>query len=233
MLLSLLLALACSAPSAPDPDARLRAGDLQGTAAAWEAVHGAPLDVVHPAAEALAARAPRDPSITAAVLVESLDALRLLEDAPVKRTEVLDLTFDRLADLGAALQALGEGPTMFAVGRSESPMDRDPYTTDAELPWKGGRLVGYAYTVPGGASGTFAALGAKVDANPPAKLVTIAARDATGSVFLNVQRQGDIWSVISASNAHVGARLLLAASAVHDYGESTLRERQGRGIVRR
>lgn len=247
LLTILLLTFACKAP--PDPDARLRAGDLDGAAAAWQALHSSPLDVGHPAAVSLAARAPRDPAITVAVLVDTLDAVRLLEQAPHKRTEALDLTFDRMADLGAALDALAEGPAILVVGRSENPADRDPYTTDAALPWKGGRLVGFARgasaprSAPRSAlpsalpsaprSGPLEALGATVDANPPAKLVTLGAADESGALYLHVERRDGIWQVISASEAHAGARLVLAADSVRDYGGATLRERQGGGFVRR
>ncbi|MDP2311094.1 MAG: hypothetical protein Q8P18_34055 [Pseudomonadota bacterium] len=231
MLAILLLVLACKSP--PDPDARLRAGDLEGAAVAWEALHGSPLDVAHPAAVSLAARAPRDPSITAALLVDTLEAVRLLEQAPVKRTEELDLTFDRFTDLGAALDALAEGPAMVAVGRSETFADRDPYTTDAPLPWKGGRLVGFALTPSIPPAGPFEALGAALDANPPAKLVTVGVSDVSGILYLNVERRDGTWWAISASNGRAGARLVLAAASVRDYGGATLRERQGGGFVRR
>ncbi len=235
MLSFLLLAFACSGP--PDPDARLRAGDLDGAAAAWQSVHGVPLDIAHPAAVSLAARAPRNPAVTTALLADTLDAVRFLEQAPVKLTQALDLTFDRLADLGAALDILGVGPTLLVVGRSETPVDPDPYTTNADLPWKGGRLVGFAFTEvtsgsPPAAPGPLQAFGARVDANPPANLVTLGLRDGTGEVYLNAERGQGTWVVISASNAGVGARLVLAAESVHDYGAATLRERQGRGVVR-
>jgi hypothetical protein len=233
MLTSLLLVFACSGP--PDPDARLRAGDLDGAAAAWQSVHGVPLDIAHPAAVALAARAPRNPAITTVVLAATVDAVRFLDKAPATRTEALDLTFDRLADLGAALDILGVGPTLLVVGRSRTPVDPDPYTTNADLPWRGGRLVGFASGAPSGpppaAPGPIEAFGATVDANPPAKLVTFGIRDGTGHVYMNAERQYGIWVVISASNARVAARLLLAADSVRDYGAATLRERRGRGVV--
>lgn len=233
MLPILLLAIACFDAPAPDPDALLRAGDLDGVAVAWEALHGTALDVRHPAAQALAIRAPRDPSITAATLVDTLLAIRFLENAPLTRTETLDFTFTSLADFGAALDVLADGPAMMAVGRSETRADKDPYTTNAPLPWKGGRLVGHARKPASGASGAFEAFGATVDANPPVKLVTIGLADSTGMVYISIERREGRWFVLGTSDAHVGARLVLASETVRESGAAVLREREGRGFVRR
>lgn len=230
MILPLLLTLACS--GTPDPDALLRTGDLDGAAAAWKVVHGTPLDTDHPVAHVLAMRAPRDPAITVATIADTVGAVRFLEQAPLKRTEALDLTIERLADLGAALDTLAEPPALVVVGRSENLADRDPYTTNAPLPWKGGRILGIVRS-PSTAADPFARLGAGLDADPPPKLVVIGVSDATGVVYLNLERQGGLWAVLAASDADAGARLVLAADAVRDYGAPTLRERQGRGFVRR
>ncbi|MDP2314713.1 MAG: hypothetical protein Q8P41_17550 [Pseudomonadota bacterium] len=237
MSLILLLLAACTGRGAPDPDAKLRGGDLDGAAAAWQAAHGEPLDLDHPAAQALALRAPRDPSITTASLADTVAVARFLEQAPIVRTQSLDLSFARMADLGAALDALAVPPALFAIGRSESLGDRDPYLPGAALPWKGGRIVGWA-RLPGepataGTPGPLEAFGATLDANAPAKLVTIGVSDASGDVYLNVERREDAWWVVAASNADAGARLVLAAESVRDYGGATLRTREGEGFVRR
>lgn len=154
---TLLLLAACGAP---DPDALLRKGDLDGAAAAYAERAGAPLDVAHPVAEVLAGRARSDATVTTTTIADAMDAVRFLEQAPIIRVQHLDLDFDRFEDLGAALDALAEGDALFVVGRSEGLGDKDPYLMGGALPWKGGRVVGWARR-------DMAALGKSVDANPP------------------------------------------------------------------
>jgi hypothetical protein len=229
---TLLFSLACSAP--PDPDARLRAGDLPGAAAAWEAKNGAPLDVAHPVAVVLSLRAPRDPSITTATIAETVAVTRFLESMPAVRSKPLDLVFDHMADLGAALDALAMPPALVVVGRSENASDTDPFTSPrALLPWKGGRIVTWASVAAGAAPGAFEALGALIDANPPVNLVTIAMRDATGHLHLTMELRAGAWFAAGASDAYVGARVVLAADSVRDFGGAALRVKQGAGFVRR
>jgi hypothetical protein len=211
---------------APDPDGKLRAGDLAGAAVAWEAVRHTPLDIDHPAAEALAARAPRDATITAERIADTMDAIRFLEQAPRKGTKAVDLTFPSFTDWFTALDSLAEPPALVVVGRSESIGDHDPYTQGGALPWKGGRVVGWAHT-------DLAALGRTIDADPPARLIVVGMRDATGVVYVNVERKDGEWAALAADDAFAAARLVLAAQSVRDYGGATLRERQGRGFLRR
>lgn len=220
---TLLLLAACGAP---DPDALLRKGDVDGAAAAYAERAGAPLDVKHPVAEVLAGRARSDATVTTATIADAMDAVRFLEQAPIIRVQHLDLDFDRFADLGAALDALAEGDALFVVGRSEGLGDKDPYLMGGALPWKGGRVVGWARR-------DMAALGKSVDENPPAKLVVVGIRDATGEVYLNVERRDGAWVALSASDAKAAARLVLAANAARDYTGPALRAREGGGFVRR
>ena len=211
------LALAACRPA--DPDALLHAGDLPGAGAA------ARVDVAHPVGDLLAFRARTDPSVTIEGIADAVDAVRLLEGAPVVRTQPLDLSFARMEDLGAALEALAEGPSILAVGRADGRGDGDPYT-GGPIPWRGGRVVGWARH-------DLAALGKQVDADPPPRLVTVAARDATGSVFLGVERREGAWWILSVADPEAAARVVLAAESVRDYGGPALRARRGGGFVRR
>jgi hypothetical protein len=217
--LSLFVLVACQ-PA--DPDALLHAGRLEEAAAAATP----PVDVSSRAAQVLGMRARQDRSVTIAVLREAVAAVRLLDESPATRTQKLDVPLDRAADLGAVADALGVGATIMAVGRSETPADPDPWTKAGDLPWARGRVFGYA-------EHDLAALGARLDANPPVKLVTVGIADQTGAVWFTMQREGDAWETVSASDAEAAARLLLAAGSLRDYGAAGLRERVGEGIRHR
>jgi hypothetical protein len=220
------LAFLLAACGPADPDARLRAGDLPGAAEAHAAKHGVPLDIEHPIAEILATRARADTTITTAAIADAVEAARLLEQAPMIRLKSLDLSFARFEDLGAALDALAEGPALLAVGRAENLGDKDPYLTGGDLPWKGGRISAYGRA-------SLATVGRGLDAHPPPKVVVVGMRDATGEVYVNVEwRDGAWWSVASAT-PEAAARLLLAAEAVGDYGGPALRAREGGGFIRK
>ena len=65
------------------------------------------------------------------------------------------------------------------------------------------------------------------------KLVTVGIADQTGAVWFTMQREGDAWETVSASDAEAAARLLLAAGSLRDYGAAGLRERVGEGIRHR
>ncbi len=228
-LLSLLLVLPGNTGCAPpDPDARLRAGDLVGAAGAWRELHGALLDTDHPVAEILAIRATGDQPVTTIALEDAMAAVRLLEQAPSAGTRELDLSFTSFTDWFRALEALAVPPMLVVVGRSEGRGDRDPYTAGGALPWKGGRIVGWARS-------DVARLGSEIEGNPPARLVVVAMRDATGSVFVNLERRDGAWWTVAASRPEIAARLVLAADAIRDYGGpapgAALRAREGAGFV--
>lgn len=210
----ILWALACADP---DPDALLRQGRLEEAGAA------AGFDPAAPVAQILAGRARRDPSITVATVREAIAAVTLLDGAPQTRTQTLDVPIERLADLGAAADVLAEGARRMAIGRSETLADQDPWTHAVPLPWKGGRLVGSATT-------NLESLGARLDADPPVKLVTVGLEDTTGRVYITLQHRDGEWDPVSASDAEAGARLALAAGAVRDYGGAALRARMGGGL---
>ncbi|MFN7143169.1 MAG: hypothetical protein ACK4YP_05290 [Myxococcota bacterium] len=220
---TLLLLAACGAP---DPDALLHKGDLDGATVAYAERAGAPLDVEHPVAEILAGRARSDATVTTGAIADAMDAVRFLEQAPIIRTQGLDLTFDRFEDLGAALDVLAEGDALLVVGRSEGLGDKDPYLMGGALPWKGGRVVGWARR-------DMKAFGKSIDANPPPKVLVVGVRDATGAVYVNVERRDGVWAALSSSDAKAAARLVLAADAVRDYTGPALRTREGGGFVRR
>ncbi|MFZ5475525.1 MAG: hypothetical protein ACOZNI_02015 [Myxococcota bacterium] len=201
----LLLLLACTRP---DPDARLRAHDLDGAAAAWEKRHGTRLDVDHPVADVLATRAARDPSITAATVADTMEAVRALEASPRLGARDADVPFERWEDLLVAAGKLGEPPLIVAVGRSEGVHDKDPWTAGGDLPFRDGRVVGWARRAAGEGTEALAALGRRLDANPPAKLVTVALRDARGAVAFYARKEADGWWVRWTTDPEAAGALL-------------------------
>jgi hypothetical protein len=206
---SLALVFACSTP---DPDALLRAHDLDGASAAWAKAHGSPLDTDHVVADVLSRRSARDPSITARSLAETMEAIRALEGAPRARARQVDHPFERWEDVMAGAAALGQPPMLVAVGRSETPADQDPFTGGA-LPFSEGRLVGFARRGAGEGPEALIALGRELDADPPTKLVTVVVRTARGEVALFVVREGTGWNAKYSTDPEVAVALMRAAEA--------------------
>jgi hypothetical protein len=227
----MFLLLACTA----DPDGLLRKGELAGAAHAWEVAGNPVIDTTLAGVDALGRRARLDPTVTLPLLAEVTPALRLLERFPQAKTRQLDVPIEKLADLGAALDALATPPAVWVVARSSNLADKDPWTEGGALPWKAGRLVGFA---PAASTSSFTApsmeaLGAMVDADPPSKLVSLAMADATGEVFVTIEREGGAWFSISTTDQPSAARLMLAAGDIRDYGATALRAREGGGFVRK
>jgi hypothetical protein len=182
------LLLACAPP---DPDALLRRGDLAGAAAAWRARSGHDADVDHPVADILARRAATDPEITMASVLAEVAAARLLELAPRLGNRALDV--GEIASLAALLGGCRpSGAWLVSVGRSEVPADRDPLAGGA-LPFAQGRIVGHAADVTAAR-----ALGARLDADPPARRTLVASQDRRGQAILSLEhRDGAWWGVSS------------------------------------
>lgn len=192
---------ACGGPGA---DELLRRHDLDGAAAAWEKQTGAPLDVDHRVADVLSTRAAKDPTITVALLAGTMEAVRLLERAPDRGSKVVDRPFDSFSTLGGAIEKVARGSFVVAVGRSELPSDRDPYFANGDLPWSGGRLVGWERD-------KLDTLARTLEDRPPVRLVTIALRDSSCEQFLFVERAHDAWWVRSATDPNAAAALLIVA----------------------
>lgn len=218
-MLACLLGAGCRAP---DPDALLRRHDLDGAATAWEQVHGERVSLDHTVADILAQRAATDPGITMPVVLDTLDAVRTLDATAHPGTEALDTGFDRLADLLGAAEILAAPPFLVVVGRSETRLDKDPYLGGA-LPWARGRVVGWARR-------DAAAFGARIDADPPLRLVTVLARDATGAVSIGLEHREGAWWTLNAADAHTAARLVAAAANL-SLGADALARRYGKGLV--
>lgn len=203
----LVAALGCRAAD-PDPDALLRRHDLDGAAAAWEARTGTPLDADHPVADILATRAGRDPSVDTADVADALDAVHLLEGLALGLKSV-DLPVPSMEALFGAMEAASPPPRLVVVGRAETRLDRDPWLHGGALPWRGGRVVGWARE-------DLAALGARIDRDPPPRTTSIAFRAGsgagpTGTLWLVVRRDPGAWWALSASDPEAAGRLIEAA----------------------
>lgn len=203
-----LFACASGPPPQPDVDALLRAHDLVAAAQAFEAEYGKPLDLSHPAADALVRRMATEPGITAEQIAETMRAVRLVESAPDTRTQELDIPFDHLLDYASCTASLLSASAaknsdrsdtwLVAVGRSELPVDADPFI-GGPTPFHGGRVVGWAGDLP-----TLAALFAAIDKDPPPRKVTLSMHGASDLHVFLTHRNGAWWSV-SASDAAAGA----------------------------
>jgi hypothetical protein len=220
-----LLACLCSCTK-PDPDALLHAQDLPGASKAWEKLHGSPLDIDHPAAQALAVRAGSDASITAGKVAEAMSAVRLLERSRGFHAVNVDEPFDTAKDLFAGVEALAAQPVFVAVGRATNPGDPDPTVANAPLPWAGGRLVASSRK-------GLADLGARLDKDPPAGVVTMALHDTTGELFLFAEHADSGWVVHTASDTRAAVRVMRAAEILRDQGLDTMHAREGEGILER
>lgn len=192
--------LACAA----DPDALLRAGELEAAGAAWEKKTGQVLDLRHPAADALARRARRDPGLTMAMLADQLAGVQLLDRSPDLGRAMVDLPVDALAPLAACTPDQLKHPWRVAVGRSDTPADADPLE-GGPLPWKHGVLVGTASTDEG-----LAALYRGLDADPPPRLTTLALDGAGSALYLYFGRRDGGWLLVSATDAEAAARYVRA-----------------------
>jgi len=219
----LVLLLACAPPPA-DPDALLRAHQLDAWAAAVEARDGARPDVSLQAAEVVARRAATDPGWDSARALGALHAVTLLNQAPMVGKRSLDLSFE-LAPLFAAAEVLAGGAVFAAVGRSETALDRDVYQGGA-LAWRDGRVVAWG-------SPPLAPVAAAVAAEPIPRLLTIAFEDDSGRLVVTAARQATGWWTTAANDAERGAELVLAAALHAEQGAAAVATKYGTdGLMR-
>ncbi len=218
----LVLLLAC-APV--DPDARLRAHDLDGAAAAWTARTGTPLDTDHVVADILSRRSVTDPGVTSATVAETMRAVRLIESGKATTLAALDLPVDRLGAWLGVVEQLALGPVLVVAGRSDGALDKDPYQGGA-LPWKRGRIIGFA-------SVDLASLGGLIDDAAAPRLVTLRLQDQTGDLALTLAPLDGIWWTTGASDAVAGARLVLAGNLGVEKGVPAAVAQYGTGLVGR
>ncbi len=217
--------LACAAP---DPDALLRAGDVAGAAAAWNATHDVPVDLDHEVASILARR---EPDASVARVAEAVEAVRLVEAGPVRSRLELNTPVGSFTTVVAGARAVARLPLVVAVGRSDARGDVDVLQRGSAIPWFGsseagmaaarGRLVGWTRYVTADGVGTTTDgwtsrrgtldLAAWLDANPPARLVTLALEDATGSVWIWAERGAEGWTLLATSSLGAADRILRGA----------------------
>ncbi len=201
-MLSALIACAALAPDVSDPDERLREHDLAGAAAAWAALHGEPLDLSHPAADALVRQSASNPSITAALIAETMRAVRLVESAPDTRTQEVDIPLESLTAYASCTVAILANSSrsatpnwLVAVGRSEVPVDVDPFV-GGPTPFHGGRIVGWASD-----AAALTTLFARIDKDPPPRKVTLSLHGSGTDLHLFLTYRNGAWWALSASDA--------------------------------
>jgi hypothetical protein len=212
----LLWALACSRP---DADALFRAHDYVAAEAAWEAEHGEAIHLSETISDVILLRDPRTTVAEAAPLVR---AWRLLEDAPVRSRMELEEPFETFRGLIDGARRAAAPPLELVVGRSEARSDGDPYLSGTPLPFAGGRIHGMQtwHTAPVPSAGAPASgddLPARIDANPPARLLTIALRDTSGTLYLWAEHTPDGWMLKAASSFPAADRVLRAMKRLDGY----------------
>jgi hypothetical protein len=212
----LLSALACSRP---DADALFRAHDYAAAEAAWEAEHGEAIHLSETISDVILLRDPRATVTEAAPLVR---AWRLLEDAPVRSRMELEEPFETFGGLIDGARRAAAHPLELVVGRSEARSDGDPYLAGSPLPFAGGRIHGLQtwHTAPVPGNDTNARrddLPARIDANPPARLLTVALRDASGALYLWAEHTPDGWMLKAASSFAAADRVLRAMKRLDGY----------------
>jgi hypothetical protein len=201
--------LACTgALGTVDPDDLLRAGEGERAVAAWVASGGAEIDLANPLAQVMLTRAPTEPTITLESIAEAIEAAELLDARPRLGLRSLDRPITSMRALLAGAERVLRGPVYVAVGRSLSRGDRDAHLSGAALPWQGGRIVGWARST---GQGSLAALGARIDANPPARLITVGLRGAQRDFWIFVERTPDGWLAKTTSDPDAAGPVLLAS----------------------
>jgi hypothetical protein len=202
--------LACSGLSGPDPDPGelLRQGRADEAVAAYQAAGGTPFAVGHPLAQVLFQRARTDPSVTLGAIADGVEAASLLDARPRLGLRDLDRPFVSMRALLAGAQTALGTSSYVAVGRSLSRGDKDAHLNGAALPWQGGRIVGWAR---GEVEGSFGELGARIDADPPARLITVGLRTATHDFWIFVEKNPDGWIAKTSSDPQAAGPVLLAS----------------------
>lgn len=206
----------------PDCDAHLRAGDLAAASAVYASQKGQPLSFAHPAADAMARRAPVDPATTCERIADTLTGVLLLDRTPLRGRFSVDMSFGSLATVLS--QAFEMGATVVAVGRSENPGEREAVSGGA-LPWVDGRFIGSALN-----AADARALGATVDASPPPRLVTIGMSDGVTDVHIALQFKDGGWLAMSSLTPGLASRWLTFADSAERQGPEVARQRYGPGL---
>ncbi len=219
-----LLALAgCFGPEPSDAQRRQRANADQ--IATWNQETGDRLDPDDPMVDAWLRR---HPDAALDPLAHLVAARGVLDGVPDLGLQSLDLAFDSLSPLLAGASVLLIPPAVVGVGRSSVATDADPLVGGPFRTRRGVLIGGERWK--GGTATSLEALGAELDRDPPSLVLTLAAQDATGGVWIQLKRKEGAWWTLSTSNAEIGARLLLASTAVSDEGASVASSRYGRGI---
>ena len=208
-----LALLGCGSPS---PDALFQAHDYAGAEAAWARASGEPVHLDETVSDLLLLR---NPKLTVAEAAPAVAAWRLLEDAPVRSRMAVEQPFARVDALIAAAQEVASRPLDLVVGRSEGRGDGDIYVDGTPLPFSGGRMHGWQTWLSRPAlgakgAGTGADLSARLEANPPSRLLTLALRDPTGSLWLWAEHTPDGWMLKAASSFPATDRVLRVLNGV-------------------
>lgn len=207
----------------PDPDALLQAGRVAEAAAAYQAQTGHVVDFGHPAADGLARRAALQHAGSVADIERQMRPVLLLDQTPLRGRLALDLSFPSLGPVLAA--AFDLGGTQVAVGRSQNPAERE-VENGGDLPWSNGRLVGGAED-----AASASALGRKVDADPPPRLVTVGMTDGTVSVFFTVQHKPEGWITVASLTPDAAATWINFADFAAHQGVAAAQARYGRRLA--
>ena len=205
---------------AQSPDELLRAGKLDEAASAWVAAGGERIDTQQPASQALAGLARHDPAVTFSLLAEMAAASSALDKAPMIKLESLDVSFPSWEPLLTCAATALTPPWRIVVARSEVPADGDAgvlKTIDSDPPYAKGRIVGTVANPPLSAPPSqpdstaivrAAALGSKLDANPPVRRVSLLAQGGTAILAIHTEHRDGVWWAISANEAQSGAALI-------------------------
>lgn len=212
--------LACVETQSETPDELLRAGTLDQAAAAWVRQGGQPVDTSQPAAQALAMLARREPKVLFSMIAEYSAAGALLDLAPLIGLQTLDVSFERWEPLLQCISGALTTPWRVVVARSATPADGDPTTllaVEDDPPYRNGRIVGSVSNPPPaappgpddpGAALRAGALGAALDANPPARRVTLLASGRSATLAIHTERRDGLWWAISANEAASAATVI-------------------------
>jgi hypothetical protein len=163
--------------------------------------------------------------MTVAEAAPLVAAWRMLEDAPVRSRMRVEEPFPSFAALAQAIRGVAQRPLVLAVGRSESRADPDVYLDSSPLPFTGGRIVGTHRweALPANGEEELPEVVRKVQASPPARLVTVVVQDPTGSLALWMERQPESWQLLASSSFPATDRVLRALKGLEVEAHAGLR----------